>query len=147
MTAKQNGHILIVDDEFTNRDLLQLMLARQGYHVSLASGGEQALELIKVQSFDLVLLDIMMPDVDGIAVLKAARQLYSMTELPIIMATALDQNDQVATCLSLGANDYITKPFTKRSCWHGYRPKPPYPRPTTRPPHWRRTFRGAINCC
>ena len=85
------GHILIVDDEITNRDLLELMLVRQGYTVSLASGGKQAQELIKVQSFDLVLLDIMMPEVDGISVLKEARKLYTMTELPIIMATALDE--------------------------------------------------------
>lgn len=114
MTAKQNGHILIVDDEFTNRDLLCLMLGRQGYTVVLASDGHQALELIKVKSFDLVLLDIMMPEIDGIAVLKAARQLYTMTELPIIMVTALDQNDRVAGALALGANDYITKPFDKK---------------------------------
>jgi adenylate cyclase len=114
MPAKQNGLILVVDDEFTNRDLLRLMLSRQGYTVILASDGHQALELIKVKSFDLVLLDIMMPEIDGIAVLKAARKLYTMTELPIIMVTALDQNDRVAGALSLGANDYITKPFDKK---------------------------------
>ena len=108
------GHILIVDDEITNRDLLELMLVRQGYTVSLASGGKQAQELIKVQSFDLVLLDIMMPEVDGISVLKEARKLYTMTELPIIMATALDESEQVANALGAGANDYITKPFDRK---------------------------------
>jgi class 3 adenylate cyclase/CheY-like chemotaxis protein len=114
MTTVHNGHILIVDDEITNRDLLERMLTRQGYTVSLACDGHQALELIKVNTFDLVLLDIMMPEIDGIGVLKAARELYSMTELPIIMATALDQSDQVASALALGANDYITKPFDKK---------------------------------
>jgi adenylate cyclase len=108
------GHILVVDDEITNRDLLERMLVRQGYTVSLASGGKQAQELIKVKSFDLVLLDIMMPEVDGIAVLKETRKLFSMTELPIIMESALDQSDQVANALTLGANDYVTKPFDKK---------------------------------
>ncbi|MDT8384782.1 MAG: adenylate/guanylate cyclase domain-containing protein [Gammaproteobacteria bacterium] len=109
-----HGHILVVDDEITNRDILQRMLVRQGYSVSLASGGRQAQELIRLNAYDLVLLDIMMPEVDGIAVLKAARQQFSMTELPIIMATALDETDQVANALSLGANDYLTKPFNKK---------------------------------
>ena len=91
MTSVQNnkGHILVVDDEITNRDLLERMLVRQGYTVSLASCGKQAQELIKVNPYDLVLLDIMMPEVDGIAVLKEARKLFSMTELPIIMESAL----------------------------------------------------------
>lgn len=108
------GHILVVDDEITNRDLLERMLIRQGYTVSLASGGKQAQELIKVISYDLVLLDIMMPEIDGIAVLKESRKLFSMTELPIIMATALDEDDKVANALAAGANDYITKPFNKK---------------------------------
>jgi len=116
MTSVENtkGHILVVDDELTNRDLLERMLVRQGYSVSLASGGKQAQELIRLNAYDLVLLDIMMPKVDGIAVLKAMRKLFSMTELPIIMATALDENDQVANALGFGANDYITKPFDKK---------------------------------
>lgn len=116
MTSIENthGHILVVDDELTNRDILQRMLVRQGYSVSLASGGSQAQELIRLNAYDLVLLDIMMPKVDGVAVLKAARQQFSMTELPIIMATALDETDQVASALSLGANDYLTKPFNKK---------------------------------
>jgi adenylate cyclase len=114
MPPVKNGHILIVDDELTNRDLLERMLSRQGYMVSLASDGEEALELIQARSFDLILLDIMMPNVDGITVLQETRKLYSMTELPIIMATALDQDDKVAGALSLGANDYITKPFNKK---------------------------------
>lgn len=116
MTSIENthGHILVVDDEITNRDILQRMLVRQGYSVSLASGGRQAQELIRLNAYDLVLLDIMMPEMDGIAVLKAARQQFSMTELPIIMATALDETDQVANALSLGANDYLTKPFNKK---------------------------------
>ena len=114
LVDENKGHILVVDDEITNRDLMERMLIRQGYTVSLASGGKQAQELIRVKSFDLVLLDIMMPEVDGLSVLKESRKLFSMTELPIIMATALDQSDQVANALSAGANDYITKPFDKK---------------------------------
>lgn len=114
LVDENKGHILVVDDEITNRDLMERMLVRQGYTVSLASGGKQAQELIRVKSFDLVLLDIMMPEVDGLTVLKESRKLFSMTELPIIMATALDQSDQVANALSAGANDYITKPFNKK---------------------------------
>lgn len=114
MTSVQNGHILIVDDEITNRDLLERILVQQGYTVSLAGGGQQALELLSIKSYDLVLLDIMMPEVDGLEVLKETRKLYSMTELPIIMVTALDQGEHVANALSLGANDYVSKPFDKK---------------------------------
>lgn len=114
LVEEKRGHILVVDDEITNRNLLEIMLVREGYTVALASGGKQAQELIKVTAFDLVLLDIMMPEVDGIAVLKESRKLFTMTELPIIMATALDESEQVANALGAGANDYITKPFNKK---------------------------------
>lgn len=104
-------HILAVDDDALNRDVIERIVARKGHKVTLASGGEEALQKIKEESFDLVLLDIMMPDIDGVAVLKAIRQNYSMSALPVIMVSALDDSDKVVELLDLGANDYVTKPI------------------------------------
>lgn len=113
MQSKKNSHILVVDDESFNRDLLQRCLSKQGYIVTVADGGKQALELIGSTRFDLVLLDIMMPDIDGIQVLTSIRKTFSMTELPVIMVTALNDSKDVAEALNLGANDYITKPVDR----------------------------------
>jgi diguanylate cyclase (GGDEF)-like protein/PAS domain S-box-containing protein len=103
--------ILVVDDDENNRDLLARKLQRYDYSVITADGGKRALDLIDEQSFDLVLLDIMMPDVSGYDVLKKVRQKYSFAELPIIMVTARQDTDAVVEALLLGANDYITKPL------------------------------------
>ncbi len=104
-------HILAVDDDALNRGVIERIVARKGHRVTLASGGKEALQKIKQESFDLVLLDIMMPDVDGVEVLKAIRQDYSMSALPVIMVSALDDSDKVVELLELGANDYVTKPI------------------------------------
>lgn len=113
MQQKKSGHILVVDDESYNRDLLHRCLSRQGYEVTVADGGQQALELIGSTRFDLVLLDVMMPTIDGIQVLASIRRSFSMTELPVIMVTALDDSKDIAEALNLGANDYITKPIDR----------------------------------
>lgn len=113
MAAQKRSHILIVDDASTNRDLFARLLMRQQYTVTVASGGREALDLLRCRRFDLVLLDIMMPDVDGLEVLKTIRLQYSMTELPVIMVTALDESSQVTEALDMGANDYLTKPIDK----------------------------------
>ena len=113
MQQKKSGHILVVDDESYNRDLLQRYLSKQGYAVTVADGGRQAMELIGSTKFDLVLLDIMMPNIDGIQVLTIIRQTFSMTELPVIMVTALHDSEDIAEALNLGANDYITKPVDR----------------------------------
>lgn len=106
-----DGSLLVVDDNEYNRNMLQRRLQRSGYTVTEAHGGQQALEIIAQRSFDLVLLDIMMPDLDGLSVLKRLRQTYTAIELPVIMVTVKDQSDDIVEALNVGANDYLTKPI------------------------------------
>jgi adenylate cyclase len=110
MTVSQ-GSLLVVDDDAMNRDMLSRRLARHGYTVAVAEDGEQALKMIEGQTFDLVLLDIMMPGVSGLQVLDSLRQRYSMADLPVIMATAKDESGDVVEALKRGANDYVIKPL------------------------------------
>ena len=107
----KTARILVVDDNEMNRDMLARRLARSGYKVDTADGGNSGLEMILSGNYDLVLLDIMMPDIDGLTVLKRTREFYSRSELPVIMATARDEGSDLAEALSLGANDYVTKPL------------------------------------
>ncbi len=106
-----HGSLLVVDDQEINRDMLSRRLERRGYTVAAAEDGPQALEMIKTQKFDLVLLDIMMPRISGLEVLRILRARYPAADLPVIMATAKDQSSDVVEALQLGANDYVTKPF------------------------------------
>ncbi len=108
---KLSARILVVDDNEMNRDMLARRLERAGFSVDTADGGNTALEKIRCENHDLVLLDIMMPDIDGLTVLKRLREIYSKMELPVIMATARDEGSDLAEALSLGANDYVTKPL------------------------------------
>jgi sigma-B regulation protein RsbU (phosphoserine phosphatase) len=103
--------LLVVDDNEMNRDMLSRRLSRHGYTVALAGNGRQALDLIGRQRFDLVLLDVMMPEVDGLTVLEEVRQTQSLADLPVIMATSKDSSEDVVRALELGANDYVTKPL------------------------------------
>jgi DNA-binding response OmpR family regulator len=105
------GSLLVVDDNEMNRDMLARRLARRGYTVTVAADGYQALAMIEAQQFDLMLLDIMMPGISGLDVLKTVRQRYAAADLPVIMATAKDQSEDIVTALQLGANDYVTKPL------------------------------------
>ncbi|MEO8113154.1 MAG: response regulator [Phenylobacterium sp.] len=102
--------LLVVDDIADNREILRRRFTRLGYEVIEASGGKEALELIADQAFDLVLLDIMMPDIDGLEVLRQVRVTHSQAALPIIMVTGKSASEDVVEALALGANDYITKP-------------------------------------
>lgn len=102
--------LLIVDDEELNRDVLSRRLERAGYTVVSAANGPEALDKIREQEFELVLLDSMMPGMNGVDLLKLLRATYSANELPVIMVTAVAESDKVVEALSLGANDYITKP-------------------------------------
>ena len=104
-------NVLAVDDDALNRGVIERIVARKGHKVTLASGGKEAIEKVKEGIFDLVLLDIMMPDVDGVEVLKVIRQQYSASALPVIMVSALDDREKVIELLELGANDYVTKPI------------------------------------
>jgi class 3 adenylate cyclase/CheY-like chemotaxis protein len=109
--AEGTDKLLVVDDNELNRDMLSRRLKSRGYAVLTADDGPQCLEMVKAQRFDLILLDIMMPGMSGIDVLKVIRNRYSVAELPIIMATAKDQGTDVVEALTLGANDYVTKPL------------------------------------
>ncbi|MBE9028736.1 response regulator [filamentous cyanobacterium LEGE 11480] len=104
--------LLVVDDNENNRDMLGRRLERQGYQVILADSGEVALATLKAEpSIDLVLLDIMMPGMDGLETLSHIRQMYESHELPVIMATAKSQMEDMVQAFKGGANDYITKPI------------------------------------
>ena len=113
MSPNQNNkyHLLIVDDEELNRDLTALNLSKLGYLSSQAADGIQALELINKARFDLILLDIAMPNMDGIEVLKRLRVKHSPLELPVIMVTAEDDVSYIINALEKGANDYLIKPL------------------------------------
>ena len=102
--------ILIVDDVADNRTVLARRFQRRGYEITEAEGGSRALQLIAEQTFDVVLLDVMMPDIQGIEVLKRIRQEHSPVSLPVIMVTAKSQSEDVVHALEFGANDYVTKP-------------------------------------
>lgn len=104
-------HILVVDDNANNRDLIARRLERAGYRATLAEDGSQALERLTTEAFDLIVLDVMMPGISGTEVLRLVRQDYSQLQLPIIMATAKDQSEDIVSALDLGANDYVTKPI------------------------------------
>ncbi len=101
--------ILVVDDEQSMREFLEIMLKKEDYKVSLASNGEEVLKLLERDIFDLVLLDVRMPKMDGIAVLKRIKALA--TETIVIMITAYASHDTAVKAMKEGAYDYITKPF------------------------------------
>jgi diguanylate cyclase (GGDEF)-like protein len=102
--------ILIVDDVADNRMVLTRRFQRRNFDITEADCGMAALELIERHSFDLVLLDIMMPDITGVEVLRKIRQKYSQSKLPVIMVTANSRSDDIVEALEVGANDYVTKP-------------------------------------
>jgi DNA-binding response OmpR family regulator len=101
--------VLVVDDEDALCTLLQISLQRQGYRVLLAHNGREALEVVADKKVDLVMLDIMMPEMDGFT---TCTELRKLTDVPIVLLTALNRPDDIVHGFSLGADDYITKPFT-----------------------------------
>lgn len=107
------GFLLVVDDDEPNRDMLSRRLRRRGYEVGVAEDGARALAMLDDPGLgiDLVVLDIMMPGLNGLEVLEILRQNRSPTDLPVIMATARDQSEDIVRALELGANDYVTKPL------------------------------------
>jgi adenylate cyclase len=110
-TGGETGSLLVVDDNEVNRDLLSRYLARLGHTVQVASDGRQALEMIDTGAFDLVLLDIMMPELNGYQVLQHLKNSPQWRDLPVIMISAMDEMDSVVRCIELGAADYLSKPF------------------------------------
>ncbi|MGH7223224.1 MAG: diguanylate cyclase domain-containing protein, partial [Gemmataceae bacterium] len=104
------GSLLLVDDEELNRDMLGRRLEFHGYAVTSVESGRDALALLGQQSFELVLLDVMMPEMNGLQVLQHIRAEHTAAELPVIMVTAKTQSEDLVEAFQLGANDYITKP-------------------------------------
>ena len=109
--ATRKAHILVVDDNESNRDVLSRRLEREGYQVSSAENGRRALEMVSAKSYDLVLLDIMMPEIDGYQVLSQMKADQALCDIPVIMISALDQIESVVRCIETGAEDYLNKPF------------------------------------
>ncbi len=109
--APSRGAILVVDDNADNRDMLARRLSRQGYEVLTAAGGRAALDSLAARPIDLVLLDVMMPDLDGYAVLQQLKANPALRDIPVLMISALDELDSVVRCIQLGAEDYLSKPF------------------------------------
>jgi diguanylate cyclase (GGDEF)-like protein/PAS domain S-box-containing protein len=106
----RRGSLLVVDDNEPNRDALSRRLRHQGYQVALAAGGAEAVALCTSNRFDLILLDVEMPGMSGLDVLRQLRTSWSPSALPVIMVTARSQGADVVNAFQLGANDYVTKP-------------------------------------
>jgi class 3 adenylate cyclase len=109
--AETAGRILIVDDTASNRDLLARRLGRDGHGVTAACSGREALEILETQEFDLVLADILMPDMNGIELLGRLKSDRRLRELPVIMISGLKDGNAVIRCIEAGAEDYLQKPI------------------------------------
>ena len=105
------AEILVVDDAPANRDLLSRRVAKEGHVVTLAENGREAMEKLRSKPFDLVLLDIQMPEMNGYQVLEQVKADEALRHIPIIMISAISEVDSVARCVQLGAEDYLFKPF------------------------------------
>ena len=103
--------ILIVDDNDMNRDLLARRLSQAYYDVIDVGSGQEALDIAENRKIDLVLLDILMPDMDGYQVLAHLKENPKTRMIPVIMLTAVHEMDSVVRCFELGADDYLTKPY------------------------------------
>jgi class 3 adenylate cyclase len=109
----QQAFLLLVDDKEANRDLLSRRLYKEGFRVELAENGRQALQMLRNMDFDLVLLDIIMPEMDGYQVLGEIKRDEQLCRMPVIMISALDEIDSVVRCIEMGAEDYLQKPFNQ----------------------------------
>ena len=110
-TQRSVSRLLVVDDNQGNRDMLSRRLRHEGYTVETAENGRNALEVIQSQPVDLVLLDVMMPEMNGYEVLDRLKADSSLRDIPVIMISALDEIESVVRCIEMGAEDYLAKPF------------------------------------
>ena len=107
----RKGNILVVDDIENNRDLLSRLLSKEGYTVATAIDGKQALQMLATTRYDLILLDLLMPELNGYQVLEKLKNEPQWQQIPVIMISALDEVNNVVKCIEIGAEDYLTKPF------------------------------------
>src|SRR5215216_4617287 len=110
-TDLSGGRVLVVDDDRVNRMLLTRSLEREGHHVRCAENGLEALDLLRDDPCDVVLLDIVMPELDGVSVLERVKSDSALQDLPVIMISGVDDTDSVVHCIEIGADDYLPKPF------------------------------------
>ena len=110
MVKGSPGRLLVVDDNKVNRLLLGRSLEQQGHSIEMAENGRQALEMMHSKPFDLILLDIEMPEMNGYEVLEKAASDLQLRDIPIIITSALEEVDSVVKCIEMGAEDYLTKP-------------------------------------
>jgi light-regulated signal transduction histidine kinase (bacteriophytochrome) len=110
---RNTARILVVDDSEPTRQLLCRLLSRQGYSCDLVNTGNEALQLLAEDHFDLVLLDLMMPGINGLDTLQAIKCDPKLEETAVIMLSAIDELDQIGQCFELGAEDYLLKPFDR----------------------------------
>ncbi len=109
--TEERGRILVVDDNRINRLKLSLSLEQQGHSVRLAENGQQTLDLLKAEPFDVVLLDIVMPDMDGYQVLQQIKDDPQLRDIPVIVISTVGQTDGAVRCIEIGAEDYLPKSF------------------------------------
>jgi two-component system alkaline phosphatase synthesis response regulator PhoP len=110
----KKANLLVVDDEDDILELLVYNLEREGYQVTGVKSGEEALDIIQAKDFDLIVLDLMLPGIDGLEVCKQIKSSNEARQIPIIMLTAKGEESDVVIGLELGADDYVTKPFSPR---------------------------------
>nr|WP_281358277.1 adenylate/guanylate cyclase domain-containing protein [Hongsoonwoonella zoysiae] len=108
--ALETGRVLVVDDTESNRDLLSRRLGRDGHAVEVAASGKEALQKLGVEEFDLVLADVLMPDMNGIDLLARIKSDENWREIPVVMISGLKDEDAVIRCIEAGAEDYLQKP-------------------------------------
>ena len=110
-SGTQSGSILVVDDDEGNRAMLSRRLVRLGFNVAVAENGRRALEELRAAKFDLILLDIQMPELNGYEVLEQLKTDPALRDIPVIVLSASDETERVAHCIEMGAEDYLPKPF------------------------------------
>ena len=108
------SHVLVVEDEPEIAELIRLNVEREGFKADVVHAGEPAVEFVQQQQPDLVLLDLMLPDIDGLEVCRRLKCEKSTRDVPIIMVTARGEESDVVAGLEMGADDYVTKPFRPR---------------------------------
>jgi adenylate cyclase len=109
--AEAGAYVLVVDDDPVNRSLLARSLEREGHRPAVAENGRRALELLRAEPFEVVLLDVLMPEMDGYDVLATIEADAGLRHIPVIMISALDDLESVVRCIEMGADDYLPKPF------------------------------------
>jgi signal transduction histidine kinase len=109
---QQNASILVVDDEPNNFDVIEILLSREGYSLDYAPGGREAFRYLEKHQPDIILLDVMMPELDGMEVCRQLKSNTTWQHIPVVMVTALSSKEDLAQCLEAGADDFVGKPIS-----------------------------------